>query len=115
MVAPTEDSAMSPMLSPRTAAVARASRPEASPSLGTLLSKTLRFLESGERRKVNISDCVKTDSSKMIYQLMFDNVLNLEKLSFVEEILEHILYHKLESIEHICFKKLGTEVVHEMN
>lgn len=49
VVAPTDGSAESPTLSPRTAALAKASKPEGSRSRADLwLPTILRFLKSGE-------------------------------------------------------------------
>lgn len=54
VVAPTEVSPESPALSPRTAALARASKPEGSHSgAGLRLSTILRFLESNQNTKKN--------------------------------------------------------------
>lgn len=48
VVAPTEGSPKSPILSPKTASVAKASRPEGSQS--SLFSTSFRLLRSGMRR-----------------------------------------------------------------
>lgn len=59
VVAPTEVSPMSPALSPRTAALARASKPEDSHSGARLLLSTiLRFLKSNQKHKEKLSQKV---------------------------------------------------------